>query len=70
MDDLEGKIMVSRAAATPPELEHGQPITCTARQAKGLIEHRRRHYNAVRPHSSLGYRPSAPGFQLNPCAKR
>ena len=25
-----------------------------------LIESWRRHYNAVRPHSSLGYRPPAP----------
>jgi transposase InsO family protein len=25
-----------------------------------LIERWRRHYNAIRPHSSLGYRPPAP----------
>ena len=25
-----------------------------------LIEQWRRHYNTVRPHSSLGYRPPAP----------
>jgi hypothetical protein len=25
-----------------------------------LIEQWRRHYNAIRPHSSLGYRPPAP----------
>ena len=25
-----------------------------------LIERRRRHYNAARPHSALGYRPPAP----------
>jgi multiple sugar transport system substrate-binding protein len=35
--DLEGKIMASLAAGTPPELAHGQPITCTALQAKGLL---------------------------------
>src|SRR2546430_10408658 len=35
--DLEGKIMASLAAGTPPELSHGQPITCAALQAKGLL---------------------------------
>ena len=29
-------------------------------EAKVLIERWRRHYNAVRPHSALGYRPPAP----------
>jgi transposase InsO family protein len=29
-------------------------------EAKVLIEMWRRHYNTVRPHSSLGYRPPAP----------
>ena len=28
--------------------------------AKVLIEQWRRHYNTIRPHSSLGYRPPAP----------
>jgi len=32
----------------------------TLREAKVLIERWRRLYNAVRPHSSLGYRPPAP----------
>ncbi|MFQ6078180.1 MAG: ABC transporter substrate-binding protein [Thermodesulfobacteriota bacterium] len=35
--DLEGKIMASLAAGSPPELSHGQPITCAALQAKGLL---------------------------------
>ncbi len=35
--DLEGKIMASLAAGAPPELSHGQPITCTALQSKGLL---------------------------------
>jgi multiple sugar transport system substrate-binding protein len=35
--DLEGKIMASLAAGNPPELSHGQPITCTALQSKGLL---------------------------------
>ena len=30
------------------------------REAQILIERWRRHYNTVRPHSSLGYRPPAP----------
>ena len=32
----------------------------TLKEAKVLIEHWRREYNQVRPHSSLGYRPPAP----------
>jgi multiple sugar transport system substrate-binding protein len=35
--DLEGKITASLAAGNPPELSHGQPITCTALQARGLL---------------------------------
>ena len=32
----------------------------TLHEAKVLIERWRVHYNTVRPHSSLGYRPPAP----------
>ena len=32
----------------------------TLREAQVLIEEWRQHYNRVRPHSSLGYRPPAP----------
>jgi putative transposase len=35
-------------------------IFYTLKEAKVLIEQWRRHYNEVRPHSSLGYRPPAP----------
>ena len=35
--DLEGKIMAALAAGSPPELSHGQPITCAALQEKGLL---------------------------------
>src|SRR5437899_12013626 len=35
--DLEGKIMASLADGSPPELSHGQPITCTALPSKGLL---------------------------------
>src|SRR5215510_10211412 len=35
--DLEGKIMAGLASGSPPELSHGQPITCTSLQSKGLL---------------------------------
>jgi len=40
------------------ELLNGE-IFYTLREAKVLIERWRRHYNTIRPHSSLGYRPPA-----------
>ncbi|NDH63757.1 MAG: IS3 family transposase [Alphaproteobacteria bacterium] len=47
------------------ELLNGEIFT-TLREAEVLIENWRRHYNAVRPHSSLGYRPPAPEATLPP----
>ena len=41
------------------ELLNGE-IFYTLREATILIERWRRHYNTVRPHSSLGYKPQAP----------
>lgn len=41
------------------ELLNGE-IFGSLNEAKVLIEQWRRHYNTVRPHSSLGYRPPAP----------
>ncbi len=41
------------------ELLNGE-IFYTIKEAQILIEQWRRHYNEVRPHSSLGYRPPAP----------
>lgn len=41
------------------ELLNGEVFN-TLREAQVLIEEWRRHYNRVRPHSSLGYRPPAP----------
>ena len=35
-------------------------IFYTLREAQIIIESWRRHYNAVRPHASLGYKPPAP----------
>ena len=41
------------------ELLNGE-IFYSLAEAKTVIEQWRRHYNTVRPHSSLGYRPPAP----------
>lgn len=41
------------------ELLNGE-IFYTLREAQVVIESRRRHYNTVRPHGSLGYKPPAP----------
>ncbi|MDR5726292.1 MAG: IS3 family transposase [Terriglobia bacterium] len=41
------------------ELLNGE-IFYTLKEAKIMIEAWRRHYNTIRPHSSLGYRPPAP----------
>lgn len=41
------------------ELLNGE-IFYSLREARIIIEAWRRHYNTVRPHSSLGYRPPAP----------
>jgi len=39
-------------------------IFTTLTEAQVLIEHWRRDYNQVRPHSSLGYRPPAPEARI------
>jgi putative transposase len=49
------------------ELLNGEIFT-TLREAQILIERWRNHYNAVRPHSSLGYRPPAPETILPPAS--
>ncbi len=35
--ELEGRIAAALAAGSPPELSHGQPITCAALQAQGQL---------------------------------
>lgn len=35
-------------------------IFCSLKEARVLVEQWRQHYNIVRLHSSLGYRPPAP----------
>ncbi len=46
------------------ELLNGEVFN-TLREAQVLIEEWRRHYNRVRPHSSLGYRSPAPEALAN-----
>ena len=46
------------------ELLNGE-IFYTLREAQVLIENWRRHYNTIRPHSALGYRPPAPEAVLH-----
>ena len=50
------------------ELLNGE-IFYTLAEARILIERWRRHYNTIRPHSSLGYKPPAPVTILPPMAK-
>src|SRR3954467_1876601 len=45
--------------ADQDELLDGE-IFYSLREAQIIIESWRRHYNSVRPHASLGYRPPAP----------
>ncbi len=47
------------------ELLNGE-IFYTLAEAQILIEAWRRHYNTVRPHTSLGYRPPAPETETPP----
>ncbi len=49
------------------ELLNGE-IFYTLKEAKVLIEQWRRHYNTIRPHSALGYRPPAPALARHQCA--
>ncbi len=52
------------------ELLDGE-IFYTLKEAKVLIERWRQHYNRMRPHSSLSYRPPAPeATLLKPAALR
>jgi len=45
------------------ELLNGE-IFYSLKEAQVLIEMWRKHYNTVRPHSALGYRPPAPAAIL------
>jgi transposase InsO family protein len=50
------------------ELLKGE-IFYSLKEARIVIESWRRHYNTVRPHSSLGYRPPAPEAMLWPAVQ-
>jgi transposase InsO family protein len=50
------------------ELLNGE-IFHTLKETQIVIENRRRHYNTLRPHSSLGYRPPAPETIVWPASK-
>jgi transposase InsO family protein len=50
------------------ELLNGE-IFYTLKEAKVVIEAWRRHYNTIRPHSSLSYRPPAPEAVLWPATQ-
>jgi putative transposase len=50
------------------ELLNGE-IFYTLKEAQTVIESWRRHFNTVRPHSSLGYKPPAPEVVLWPAAQ-
>ena len=49
------------------ELLDGE-IFYTLQEARVVIESWRRHYNSVRPHGSLGYKPPAPEVFVPPFA--
>ena len=49
------------------ELLNGE-IFYTLKEARIVIKGWRKHYNTIRPHSSLGYVPPAPGLVLWPAA--
>src|SRR5215472_10865117 len=58
---VRGRTALSRVSthALRDELLNGE-IFYTLREAEIVIESWRRHYNAVRPHTSIGYRAPAP----------
>ena len=55
----ENGFIESFNARVRDELLNGE-IFYTLKEAQIVVESWRRHYNAVRPHASLGYRPPAP----------
>ncbi|MDP7179292.1 MAG: transposase [Verrucomicrobiota bacterium] len=56
---FRGLICHRRIQRLRDELLNGE-ILYSLYEAQVLIEAWRRHYNTIRPHSSLGYRPPAP----------
>jgi hypothetical protein len=54
-----GRTATSRAS-TPAFAMSCSTIFYTLREAQIVIESWRRHYNTIRPHASIGYKPPAP----------
>src|SRR5215469_17006099 len=54
-----GAVLESFNARLRDELLDGE-IFYSLREARIVIESWRRHYNTIRPHASLGYKPPAP----------
>lgn len=52
----------------PRDEFHNGEVFTTLRETQILIEAWRRHYNAVRPHPSVSYRPPAPEAILPPAS--
>src|SRR5262249_28108279 len=64
-----GRTATSRSfnARLRDELLNGE-IFYTLQEAQIVIENWRRHYNTIRPHASLGYKPPAPELFVPGCA--
>jgi hypothetical protein len=63
LDSPENGYVESFNARLRDELLNGE-IFYSLREARVVIESWRRHYNTVRPHASLGFRPPAPEVVL------
>ncbi len=61
----ENGYCVSFNAKLRDELLNGE-VFYTLKEASVVIEQWRRHYNSIRPHSSLGYHPPAPEVVIWP----
>ena len=57
--DVLADLMLTRGAPEHIRSDNGE-IFYTLKEARVLIEAWRRHYNAARPHGSLGWKPPAP----------
>ena len=53
-------VTISTIVTCPPKTDPGRMRGSVEKEAQVLIEMWRKHYNMVRPHSSLGYKPPAP----------
>ena len=66
---MEERHLVSFNALLREEMLDGE-VFYTLKEAKIVIESWRRHYNAIRPHASLGYRAPSGGVCACACAHR